>query len=269
MFAWVRSDPNAVPLDRGRAGNELREGDEHEQEQHAEVQEDHLDRDRGEVDERGALAAALGDREEQHALPDVDDGVEKHQERADEQHGRVRGERREEVRRADDGAHQSEADAVDEEPGEEERPEEPRVPLARPLRVLDRQVGFTSRVAELSVGCHVISLSVERGLGRTAAGGSVGRRADASHGDRDLSLGMARPDVVHRLRRVAQWIGAIQDGRDLAGLDQVLEDDEICMVRGDEEPPQSLAAEAEQHGRPHEPAGAGEPPIAEVARRSG
>ena len=59
--------------------------DEHEQEQHAEVQEDDLDRDRREVDERGALAPALSDREEQHALPDVDGGVEEHQECANDQ----------------------------------------------------------------------------------------------------------------------------------------------------------------------------------------
>ena len=85
VFACVRSDPKSPAALALALGDDLRQRDEHEEEQHAEVQEDHLDRDRGEIDERGALAAALGDREEQHALPDVDDGVEEHQERADEQ----------------------------------------------------------------------------------------------------------------------------------------------------------------------------------------
>ncbi len=76
---------------------------------------------------------------------------------------------------------------------------------------------------------------------------------------------MAGSDVVDRLRCAAQGIGAIQDRRDLAGLDQHLEGDEIGMVRGDEEPPESLRAEPEQNRCTNEPARAREPSVPEVA----
>ena len=65
----------------------------------------------------------------------------------------------------------------------------------------------------------MVVLSVCRmGLGlavRPAASRRSGR-----HGDRDLAAGVAPPDVVDRLRGLAQRVGTVDDGRDLAGLDE-------------------------------------------------
>ena len=171
--------PERGALDRAGAGDELGKGDQHEQEQHTEVQEDHLDRDRGEVDERGALATALGDREEQHALPDVDHGVEEHEEGANEEDGRVRREGRHEVRRGRHGADKPETDAVHEEPGEEQRPEDPREPLSWTLGVIGGEVGGRSRVADPNVGCHGYS-PCRSWCVCTSSGGSRPRRLEWS-----------------------------------------------------------------------------------------
>ena len=67
--------------------------------------------------------------------------------------------------------------------------------------------------------------------------------------DGDLAAGVSQPDVIDRLGGLAQRIGPIDDRSDLAGLDELLEDDEVGLVLRDEERPQRLAGEARQDVR--------------------
>ena len=80
-------------------------------------------------------------------------------------------------------------------------------------------------------------------------GGSAGRGGTVSDGDRDLAAGVPRPTWSIAWARLAQRVGAVHDRRDLAGLDQLLEGDQVRVVRRHEEGPERLAAEPEQHDR--------------------
>jgi len=50
-------------------------------------------------------------------------------------------------------------------------------------------------------------------------------------GDGDLASSVSRSDVIDRLMAFAQWVRAADVRSDLAGFDQLLEDDEIFEVR--------------------------------------
>ena len=71
---------------------------------------------------------------------------------------RVRRQRGHEVRRGRYGAHEAEANSVDEEPGDEEGAEEPRIALSLSLRIVDGEIAMASRVAAQNGGRHLVSL---------------------------------------------------------------------------------------------------------------
>ena len=86
----------------------LGQGNDHQQSEHPDVQQDHLDNHRGQVGQRGSLAVLLQDREEQNPLPHIHRGVQQHQKGSEDQDGLMCGNRREKVRGAGNGSHQAE-----------------------------------------------------------------------------------------------------------------------------------------------------------------
>src|ERR1022692_2999897 len=75
---------------------------------------------------------------------------------------------------------------------------------------------------------------------------AIGSASDTDH---DLSSGVPCSDVIHRPSSLAQRIGSIDDRRRLAGLDQLLEGDEIVMLLRHHKSAQPLAHETERHHR--------------------
>src|SRR5215212_2379214 len=84
-----------------------------------------------------------------------------------------------------------------------------------------------------------------------------------SHGDGDLSSSVPLSHMADRLRGFAQRIGAVDHRRHLAGLDQLLEEDQILESRRHDKRPQCVTHELSQHVRPDHATTAGEPMIVE------
>jgi hypothetical protein len=49
-------------------------------------------------------------------------------------------------------------------------------------------------------------------------------------GEHDLRAGLPAPDVAHRLSTVAQRIGTVDPRREPAGLEQLLQEDQILLI---------------------------------------
>src|SRR5579862_514927 len=86
----------------------------------------------------------------------------------------------------------------------------------------------------------------------------------SSNTDHDLSRRVPCSDIVHGPSAFTERIGAVDNRRDLAGLDQVLECDEIVVLLRNDKPAQALAHEAERHHRFDQPTCARKPPILEL-----
>src|SRR5437763_6918366 len=83
-----------------------------------------------------------------------------------------------------------------------------------------------------------------------------------SDGDDDLSSGAALLDVPDGIRYVAEWVGPVDDRRDLPGLDQFGQDGQVFVVLVADERAQLLADEPRQEHRPDLAIAATEPPPA-------
>ncbi len=56
-----------------------------------------------------------------------------------------------------------------------------------------------------------------------------------SHGNHDLAPSVSRPQLTDRVRHVAQRISRTDHGHDLAGLDEVLKDEEVPGLESPQE----------------------------------
>src|SRR4051812_14445056 len=78
-------------------------------------------------------------------------------------------------------------------------------------------------------------------------------------GDDGLSSGGAADQVSDGAGDVAERVGPVDDGLDLAGLDELAKDDQVgCVLRGDERA-ELLVDEGRQQKRPQRSVGATQP----------
>ena len=83
----------------------------------------------------------------------------------------------------------------------------------------------------------------------------------ASYGDEDFSSSMSLFQIPDGLRGLAQRVGPVDDRRDLAGLDELLEDEQVLLVLRRNERAQLLAHEGGQHEHSDLTIRAFDPPI--------
>src|SRR5215203_7083399 len=86
-----------------------------------------------------------------------------------------------------------------------------------------------------------------------------------SHADDDLSSGVSLFQITDGLGDLTQRVYPIDDGCDLTGLDELLEDEHVLVVLLIDERAQLLAHERRQYHRPQLAIGASEPPSSPFA----
>src|SRR5215208_535396 len=89
--------------------------------------------------------------------------------------------------------------------------------------------------------------------------------AFVSHGDDDLSSGVSLFQITDGLGYLGERIRLVDDGCDLTGLDELLEDEHVLVVLLVDERAQLLTHERRQHHRPELAIGAPEPPSSPFA----
>src|SRR5439155_14754247 len=97
------------------------------------------------------------------------------------------------------------------------------------------------------------------GIARKVPGGTTPAR---SHGDDDFSSSVSLFQIAHGLGDLAERVRLADDRRDLARLDELLEQDQLLPVLLRDERAQFLAHERRQHARPELAIDASEPPSA-------
>ena len=87
---------------------------------------------------------------------------------------------------------------------------------------------------------HTCAIGCKRRLGRLLAMAPVIR---TSHGDNDLSSAVTFLQIPESVRDFAQRERSVDDRRELAGLDELLHEQQVLLVRRCRERPQVLAHE--------------------------
>src|SRR5215218_8382048 len=87
----------------------------------------------------------------------------------------------------------------------------------------------------------------------------------ASHGEDDFPSSVPFCQIPYGLRSLGERVGPVDDRCELAGFDELLEQDKVLAVLSCDERPQLLAHEPGQYRRPQLAIGASEPPSSPFA----